>query len=84
MQQNEAFETETNKVLKEPLQIAQPLKRLTPKEIRNIIQEDFNPRKAPGYYLRTERILKEMPRKCIVHLTTIRNAIIRSGYFPVQ
>jgi hypothetical protein len=25
-----------------------------------------------------------MPRKCIVHLTTIFNAVIRTGYFPVQ
>jgi hypothetical protein len=28
--------------------------------------------------------LKEMPRKGTVHLTTICNAIIRTGYFPVQ
>jgi hypothetical protein len=27
---------------------------------------------------------KEMARKGIVHLTTICNAIIRTGYFPVQ
>jgi hypothetical protein len=25
-----------------------------------------------------------MPRKGIVHLTTICNAVIRTGYFPVQ
>jgi hypothetical protein len=49
-----------------------------------IIQEDFNPRKAPAYYLRTERILKEMPRRGIVHLTAIRNAITGKRYFPVQ
>jgi hypothetical protein len=53
------------------------------KEIRNIIQ-DLNPRKAPGYDLITGRILKEMPIKGIVHLTTICNSIIRMGYFPVQ
>jgi hypothetical protein len=71
-------------VLKKPLQISQPIKFLTQKEIQNIIQDDLNPMKAPGYDLITGRILKEMPRKGIVHLTTICNAIIRTGYFPVQ
>jgi hypothetical protein len=70
--------------VKEPLHIIQPIKFLTPKEIRNIIQEYLNPRKAPGYDLIRGRILKEMPRKGIVDLTTICNAIIRMGYFPVQ
>jgi hypothetical protein len=81
---NEGLETKINKALKEPLQIIQPIKFLTPKEIRNIIREDLNPRKAPGYDLITGRILKEMPRKGIAHLTTICNTIIRMGYFPVQ
>jgi hypothetical protein len=73
-----------NKALKEPLQITQPIKFLTPKEIQNIIQKDLNPSKAPGYDLMTGRISKEMPRKGIVHLTAICNAIIRTGYFQVQ
>jgi hypothetical protein len=45
---------------------------------------DLNPRKAPGYDIITGRILKEMWRKGIAHLTTICNAIIRAGYFWVQ
>jgi hypothetical protein len=48
------------------------------------MQEDLNPRKAHGYDLITGRILKEISRKGIVHLTTICNAIIIKGYFPVQ
>jgi hypothetical protein len=82
--QNEGLETEINRELKEPLQIIQLIKFLTPKEIRNIIQDDLNPRKAHGCGLITWRILKQMPRKGIVHLTTICNTIIRMGYFPVQ
>jgi hypothetical protein len=81
--QNEDIETEINKVLKEPLQIIQPIKFLTPKEIQNKIK-DLNPRKAPGYDLITGRILKEIPRKGNANLTTICNTIIRTGYFPVQ
>jgi hypothetical protein len=30
------------------------------------------------------RILKQMPRKGVVHLTAICKAIIRTRYFPVQ
>jgi hypothetical protein len=60
------FEFISHFALKEQLQITQPIKFLTPKEIQNIIQ-DINPRKAPGYDLITGRILKEMPRKDIVH-----------------
>jgi hypothetical protein len=82
--QNEDLETEINKALKEPLQITQPIKFLTPKEIQNIIQEGINPGQVPGYDLITGRTLKEMSRKGIVHLTTICNAIIRTGYFAVQ
>jgi hypothetical protein len=82
--QNEDFETEINKALKEPLQITQPIKFLTQKEIQNITQEGLDPWKVPGYDLSTGRILKEMPRKGIVHITAISNAIIRTGYFPVQ
>jgi hypothetical protein len=82
--QNKDFETEINKALKGLLQIAQPIELLTLKEIQNIIQKYLNPRKASGYDLITGRILKEMPSKGIVHLTTICNSIIRIGYFPVQ
>jgi hypothetical protein len=49
------METKINKALKDPLQITQPIKFLTPKKIQNIIQIDFNPRKAPGYDLITGR-----------------------------
>jgi hypothetical protein len=50
----------------------------------NIIQDVIYPRKAPGYDLITWRLIKEIPRKDIVHLTTICNSIIGTGYFPVQ
>jgi hypothetical protein len=40
--QNEDLETEIHKAPKEPLQIKGPIKFLTPKGIRNIIQEDLD------------------------------------------
>jgi hypothetical protein len=82
--QNEDLGKEINKALKEPIQITQPMKFLAPKEIQNIIQEDLNPSKAPGYDLITRTIVKEVPRKGTVHLATVCKAIIRRGYFPIQ
>jgi hypothetical protein len=35
-------------------------------------------------FLITGRILKELPRKGIVHLMAICYAIIRTGYYPIQ
>jgi hypothetical protein len=46
--------------------------------------KELHTRKAPGYDLITSRILKELPRKGTVHLTSICNAIIRTGYYPTQ
>jgi hypothetical protein len=48
------------------------------------MQENLNPRKSPGYDLIARIILKTMPRKGIVQLTTICNAIIRTWFSPVQ
>jgi hypothetical protein len=80
LQQNANFETEINKTLKEPLQITQPINFLTQKEIQNTIQEIS----TQGYDLISGRILQELPRKGIVHLTSITNSIIRTGYSPAQ
>jgi hypothetical protein len=40
--QHEDLETEINKALKESLQLTQPTKFLTPKEIQNIIQKEMS------------------------------------------
>jgi hypothetical protein len=64
--------------------MTQPITFITPKETQNIIKEDLNPRKVPGFDPITGRILKEMRRRSIVHLTTICNGIIKTGYFPAQ
>jgi hypothetical protein len=54
------------------------------KKIQEIIQADLNTRKAQGYDLIAGKLLQEMPRKRIVHVTSICNSVIRTGYFPVQ
>jgi hypothetical protein len=71
-------------VLKEPPQITQPIKFFEPQEIQNIIHGGLKPRKPSVYDIIAGRILKEMPRKGIVHLTAIWNSYIRTGYLRVQ
>jgi hypothetical protein len=84
MTQNKVFETEINKTLEDAVQIAQPIIFFTPKEIRNIMQENLKLRKASRHDLIIGKLLNEMPRRGIVHPTTVCNAIIGKGYFPVQ
>ena len=53
----------------------------TPKEIAEEIKF-LNPKKSPGFDLVTAKMMKELPRKGIVMLTYIYNAILRLGYWP--
>ena len=63
-----------------PCQMAPPIKPFTPGETQREI-ENLNEHKAPGYELITATILKQLPRKAIVLLTIIFNAMIRLSYF---
>ena len=59
-----------------------PIKCFSPKEVKRTIQEELDPSKAPGHDLITTRMLQEIPRKGIVMLTQIFNAILRLRHFP--
>lgn len=84
MSQDKDLEEHVNRTLDEPLQLRDAIKYFSPKEIKQIIHKELHARKTPGYDLITGRILKELSRKGIVHLTSICNSIIRTGHFPVQ
>jgi hypothetical protein len=62
--------------------MAKPLLQIRVQEVENIIQSDTHPTKAPGYYLITGKLLKELPRKGLRAITPIYNAIFRLEYFP--
>ena len=64
--------------IKENLEIA----LVTPKEVIKEIKENINPKKAPGFDLITGEILKQLPRKAIVKLTTLINTAFRLKYVP--
>lgn len=55
---------------------------VTPEEVRNEIRTNLNPRKAPGFDLITGEILKQLPKKGVVMLTYIFNAVFRLKHVP--
>ena len=54
----------------------------TIKEIQEMIKSEIKTKKAPGYDLITGQILKNLPRKAIVQITKITNAVFRLEYVP--
>lgn len=59
-----------------------PITPISPTEVKEAINK-CNNHKAPGFDLITGLILKELPRKAIVLLTTIYNSMLRLAYFPI-
>jgi hypothetical protein len=74
-------EEEIEDYLNTPCQMSLPIKAFSPKEVKEEISR-LNPRKAPGYDLITGQLLQALPKKAIVLLCTIFNAILRLSYFP--
>lgn len=70
------------KYLDTPLQLSLPPKHFTPGKIKEEINSLKN-KKAPGNDLITPKMLKELPKKTLVQLTQIYNAILRTQYFPL-
>jgi hypothetical protein len=66
-----------------PCQLSPPIRSITPAEVTEQIKST-NPHKAPGYDLITGEILKYLPRKAIVLLTTLDNRMLHLSYFPTQ
>lgn len=58
-----------------------PIRPLTVNEVQREIKY-LNTRKAPGIDKLTPTMIKELPRKGIVYITLIFNAIIRLNYWP--
>ena len=74
-------ESDIDLILDQDYQLDLPLKTVTPGEVsRHIKSMDNN--KAPGFDLIDKKVLEELPRKAIVYITTLFNAILRVGYFP--
>lgn len=54
----------------------------TPKEVANEIKTNLSSKKSPGFDLITGEILKQLPRKAMVMLTYLINAVFRLKHVP--
>ncbi|KAJ8730540.1 hypothetical protein PYW08_001953 [Mythimna loreyi] len=75
-------EKEIDDVLNSDQQMSLPLKLITPAEVRRAIAR-LSTKKAPGFDLITAEVLKQLPKKGIVLLTILFNAVLRLQCFPL-
>ncbi|KAL4121711.1 hypothetical protein QTP88_014171 [Uroleucon formosanum] len=69
------------KYLDAPLSMSMPAKPTSPDEINTIIKKILT-KKSPGHDLITNYIVKNLPRKAIVYISHLYNAILRLSFFP--
>lgn len=67
--------------LNQTLPMSLPTYHTSPSEIQFIIKKLSN-NKSPGHDLITNRIIKQLPKKAIIHLSHIFNSILRLSYIP--
>lgn len=72
-----------NRCLNTPLPHARSEKYFTPNDVKNMITK-FSRKKSPGFDLITAEVARWLPKKAIVLLTYIYNAILRLSYFPLS
>ncbi len=58
------------------------IKPATATEVKNEINNNINPKKAPGFDLITGEVLQQLSRKAIVKITSLINAAFRLKYVP--
>ena len=61
-----------------------PIAYVSPREVKTAIFSKLNANKSPGYDLITGKILKELPKKAVIYITMLFNAIIRTSHIPSQ
>jgi len=65
-------------------EICEKIKFFTPIKIANEIDTNINLKKAPEYFQINPKIQKELPKKALIDLTHIYNAILCIEYVPKQ
>jgi len=65
-----------------PLPLSSPIKHFSPNDTKFAIQ-NHTLRKSPGFDLITAEAARCLPKRSIVLLTHIYNAILRLSYFPI-
>ncbi|KAL4132531.1 hypothetical protein QTP88_009665 [Uroleucon formosanum] len=78
---NPEHSNQVNEFISSPLPMSPPTKSISPNEILCLIKK-LPARKAPGHDLITNKVLKNLSKKCILSLTHIYNSMLRLSYFP--
>jgi len=65
-----------------PCPLSLPIKPFSSKEVIEALTH-INVRKAPGYYLISGKVLKELPKKAVTLLTILCNSTLRLSYYPL-
>lgn len=73
---------EVENFLDSPLQMCLPPRPFSPGEVYFNINK-LPLKKSPGFDLITAEVIKHLPKKTIVFLTQIYNAMLRLSYFPI-
>jgi hypothetical protein len=79
---NNNFENIVKSSLGRACPMTRPIKLFSPSEVKEEIKKFAN-QKPPGFYLVTGKLLKELPRRAVLLLTTIYNSILRLTYFQI-
>jgi len=79
---NDAHMNLVEEFLNFPLPISLPVKPFTPNDVKYTIQKS-SLNKSPGYDLITAEVARSLPKRAIVHISHIYNAILRLSYFPL-
>ena len=77
------FHRHVEEVITEPLELTPFKDFFTPGQVKNAILRSPT-KKSPGPDHITQPLLKNLPRKTLVLLTNIYNAILRTTYFPAR
>ncbi|KAL4103436.1 hypothetical protein QTP88_018813 [Uroleucon formosanum] len=73
---------EVESSLNSPLQMSPPPRAFSPGEVHFNIKK-LSGKKSPGFDLITAEVIKNLPKKSILFLTQIFNAMLRLSYFPI-
>jgi hypothetical protein len=74
---------EGNKIItKDIVQKNEEIKLATTTKVKNVINNNINPKKALGFDLITGEVLQQLLRKAIVKITNLINAAFRLKYVP--
>jgi hypothetical protein len=82
--ENQLISNDVTNYFLSPLQMSLPPKAFSPAKVKHCISTFLKKKKSPGFDLITYEVERHLPRKTLVLLTYILNAIFYLSHFPLQ